>query len=49
MNQVLSTEICSKCVAGQAAEAPNLIYPKWGASGLAKTEHCWNEVEASGA
>jgi len=27
----LSTEICSKCVAGKAAEAPNLIFPKWGA------------------
>jgi len=31
MNQVLSTEICSKFVVGKAAEAPNLIYPKWGA------------------
>jgi len=27
----LSTENCSKCVAGKAAEVPNLIYPKWGA------------------
>jgi len=45
----LSTEIWQKCVAGKAAEAPSLIYPKRGAGAaftrpsIAGTE--WKQAE----